>query len=65
MILQFLKENELISDLEEEAIDNIRKKRNTLVHQSGRVVTIQKKEIELFLQSLESILLKAEEKLKK
>ncbi|NHJ33333.1 MAG: hypothetical protein FK732_10770 [Asgard group archaeon] len=64
MILQFLKDKEVISEKEEKAFDTIRKKRNTLVHQSGRVVSIKKKEIELFLESLERTLLKVEDHFK-
>ena len=64
MILQFLKERNLINEKDEIAFDNIRKKRNTLVHQSGRIVSIKKNEIEKFLSSLESVLLKVEKNVK-
>ncbi len=64
MILQFLKDKEFISEKEEKAFNTIRKKRNTLVHQSGRVVNIKKKEIEEFLESLENTLLKVETQFK-
>ena len=64
LILQFLKEKELLTEKEEEAFNVIRKKRNTLVHQSGRIVSINKKEMEEFLESLESVLLRVEEHFK-
>lgn len=64
-IIQFLINKKLIDDKEEEAFNTIRKKRNTLVHQSGRIVAIKKEEIEDFLQSLENVLLKVEEHFKK
>jgi hypothetical protein len=64
MILEFLKERKLITEKDEAAFDNVRKKRNTLVHQSGRVVSIKKKEIENFLSSLENVLLKTENQTK-
>ncbi|MHA1212289.1 MAG: hypothetical protein ACTSSH_07495, partial [Candidatus Heimdallarchaeota archaeon] len=64
MIVKFLKEKDLIVAAEEEAFHNIRKKRNILVHQSGRLVKIKKKEIEQFLISLENVLLKVEEQIK-
>ncbi|NHJ48270.1 MAG: hypothetical protein FK733_10830 [Asgard group archaeon] len=62
MILQFLREQNLITEKDEAAFDNIRKKRNTLVHQSGRVVSIKKSEIEKFLSSLENVLLNVEKR---
>ncbi|NHJ86166.1 MAG: hypothetical protein FK734_11940 [Asgard group archaeon] len=65
MILQFLKDKGIITDLEENAFNIIRKKRNTLVHQSGRLVKIEKKEIEDFLQALEETLLKVDEQVSK
>ncbi|NHJ06052.1 MAG: hypothetical protein EAX90_14585 [Candidatus Heimdallarchaeota archaeon] len=64
-IIQFLMNKKLIDDKEEEAFNTIRKKRNTLVHQSGRIVSIKKEEIEAFLESLENVLLKVEENFKK
>jgi len=64
MILQFLKDKKIITEKEENAFDTIRKKRNTLVHQSGRVVSIKKKEIEEFLESLERTLLSVEDHFK-
>ena len=60
MILTFLKEKKLITEKDEKAFDTNRKKRNTLVHQSGRVIAIKKKEIEQFLESLERTLLAVE-----
>ncbi|MHA1366158.1 MAG: hypothetical protein ACTSP5_07070, partial [Candidatus Heimdallarchaeota archaeon] len=36
MILKFLREKEIITEKEEDSFNTIRKKRNTLVHQSGR-----------------------------
>ncbi len=65
IMLQFLKDKALVNDKEEASINKIRKKRNTLVHQSGRIVSIKKSEIENFLQSLESVLLKVEKRFKK
>ncbi|NHK31285.1 MAG: hypothetical protein FK730_08030 [Asgard group archaeon] len=65
MILQFLRERNLIDERDEKAFDNIRKKRNTLVHQSGRVVSIKKNDIERFLSSLERVLLNAEKTIEK
>lgn len=65
VMLQFLKDKALVSEKEEESFNKIRKKRNTLVHQSGRIVSIKKSEIESFLQSLESVLLKVEKRFKK
>jgi len=64
MILQFLKDKGMISEKEGKAFDTIRKKRNTLVHQSGRVISIKKKEIEEFLESLERTLLAVEDHFK-
>ncbi|HUU79273.1 MAG TPA: hypothetical protein VMX55_13085 [candidate division Zixibacteria bacterium] len=64
-ILQFLIDKKLIDEKEEEAFNTIRKKRNTLVHQSGRIVSIKKEEIEAFLESLENVLLKVEDHFKK
>ncbi|MHA1212319.1 MAG: hypothetical protein ACTSSH_07645, partial [Candidatus Heimdallarchaeota archaeon] len=64
MIVKFLREKDLIVAAEEEAFHNIRKKRNILVHQSGRLVKIKKNEIEQFLISLENVLLKVEEQIK-
>lgn len=64
MILKFLKEKGVIFEKEEKAFNTIRKKRNTLVHQSGRVISIKKKEIEEFLESLERTLLAAEDHFK-
>ncbi len=65
VMLQFLKDKALVSEKEEQSFNKIRKKRNTLVHQSGRLVSIKKSEIENFLQSLESVLLKVEKRFKK
>ncbi len=65
MILKFLRDEELITKEEEEAFDVIRKKRNILVHQSGRLVKIVKSEIEAFLISLENVLLKVEARIKR
>ncbi len=62
MILQFLRERDLLTKEQEEAINNIRKKRNILVHQPGRLITVEKSEIENFLISLESVLLAVEDK---
>lgn len=64
MILNFLKDKGLISEKDEKAFDIIRKKRNALVHQSGRVISIKKKEIENFLESLERTLLAVEDHFK-
>ena len=65
IMLRFLIDKALVNDKEEESFNKIRKKRNTLVHQSGRIVSIKKSEIENFLQSLESVLLKVEKRFKK
>ena len=65
MILQFLREKEIITEKEEDSFNTIRKKRNTLVHQSGRIVTISKKEVESFLKNLEKVLLRVEKQFKK
>ncbi|MFW9924417.1 MAG: hypothetical protein ACFFDW_14130 [Candidatus Thorarchaeota archaeon] len=65
LMLQFLKDKQILDDSEEEALNKVRKKRNTLVHQSGRIVAIKKEEIEGFLESLENILLKVESEFKK
>ncbi len=63
-MLKYLKEKSLVNEKEEQSFNKIRKKRNTLVHQSGRIVSIKKSEIESFLQSLESVLLKVEKRFK-
>ncbi|MBD3192338.1 MAG: hypothetical protein GF308_16995 [Candidatus Heimdallarchaeota archaeon] len=60
MILNTLEDKGIITDEEKEAIDVVRKKRNTLVHQSGRIVPLEKEELEAFLSSLEQILLNVE-----
>lgn len=60
MILNTLEDKGAITDEEKEAIDVVRKKRNTLVHQSGRIVPMEKEELEAFLSSLEKILLNVE-----
>lgn len=65
VMLNFLKDKALVNEKEEESFNKIRKKRNILVHQSGRLVSIKKGEIESFLQSLESVLLKVEKRFKK
>ncbi|MHA1739038.1 MAG: hypothetical protein ACTSXA_04665 [Candidatus Heimdallarchaeota archaeon] len=65
MILKFLREKEIITEKEEDSFNTIRKKRNTLVHQSGRIVTISKKEVESFLKNLEKVLLRVEKQFKK
>ena len=65
VMIQYLRDKALITAKDEQSFNNIRKKRNTLVHQSGRIVTIKKDEIEDFLQSLESVLLKVEKRFKK
>lgn len=64
MILKFLRDQDLLTKEEENAFDLIRKKRNILVHQSGRLVKIVKSEIEEFLTSLENVLLKVEVQIK-
>jgi len=64
MILQFLREHDLITKEQEEAFNNVRKKRNILVHQPGRIISVEKHEIENFLISLESVLLAVEERKK-
>ncbi|MEA2071427.1 MAG: hypothetical protein U9O98_09065, partial [Asgard group archaeon] len=60
MMLSFLTEKEFITREEEEVFNNIRNQRNTLVHQSGRLLKIKKKEIEEYLSCLEKVLLRIE-----
>ncbi|MHA1124932.1 MAG: hypothetical protein ACTSO7_10370 [Candidatus Heimdallarchaeota archaeon] len=65
MILQYLREKEIITSREEDSFNIIRKKRNTLVHQSGRVISIKKNDVESFLKNLEKVLLRVEKQFKK
>jgi uncharacterized protein YutE (UPF0331/DUF86 family) len=64
MILGFLLDNKIITKKERQTLDYIRKKRNTMVHQSGKVIDIKKQEIIDFLEVLESVLLRVEKKFK-
>jgi uncharacterized protein YutE (UPF0331/DUF86 family) len=60
LILKGLKEYKIINDEEIEILNNLRGKRNTLVHQSGRIVKIEKEDIEESLKVLERILIRAD-----